>query len=55
MKAAVSAKFAEGRTAFDAEAFLVFDDAAGPAGDLGDKIGAEAMQDLIERALHRGQ
>ena len=31
------------------------DDAPRAAGDFGDKIGAEAVQDLVERALHRRQ
>ena len=34
---------------------MALDDAPRTAGDFGDKIGAEAMQDLIERALHRRQ
>ena len=36
-------------------ALAAFHDAPGAAGDLGDKIGAEAVQDLVERALHRRQ
>jgi len=41
--------------ALDAEAVPAPHDAPGAAGDLGDCLGAEAMQDLIERALHGGQ
>ena len=43
------------RAGFDAEAVIARDDAPRAAGDLGDEIGAEAVQDLIERALHRRQ
>ena len=41
--------------ALDAEAVPAPHDAPGAAGDLGDCLGVEAMQDLIERALHGGQ
>ena len=45
-----------GGTGLDAErGQLALDDAARAAGDLGDKIGAEAVQYLVERALHRRQ
>ena len=37
------------------EAVALRRDDAAAAGDLGDKIGAETMQDLVERALHRRQ
>ena len=55
MKAAVSAKFAEAGTGLDAQAIVAPHDAPRAPGDLGDEIGAEAVQDLIERALHRRQ
>ena len=48
-------KIRRGRTGLDAEAVVALDDAPRAAGDLGDEIGAEAVQDLIERALHRRQ
>ena len=43
------------RTGLDAQAIVALDDAPRTAGDLGDEIGAEAVQDLIERALDRRQ
>jgi hypothetical protein len=43
------------RTGHDAQAVVALDDAAGAAGDLGDKICAETVQYLVERALHRRQ
>ena len=43
------------RTALDAEPVAAFHRCAGAAGDLGDKIGAEAVQYLVKRALHRRQ
>ena len=58
IKAAVSAKFAEaGRLSTQRRSppSPVRDDAPRAAGDLGDEIGAEAVQDLVERALHRRQ
>jgi hypothetical protein len=48
-------KVGRGGPAFDAQAVAAFDDAARAAGDLGDQIGAEAVKNLIERALHRRQ
>ncbi len=44
-----------GGTGLDAETVAAPDDAARAAGDLGDEVGAEAVQDLVERALHRRQ
>ena len=44
-----------GRTGLDTEAVAAPDDAPRTAGDLGDEIGAETMQDLVEGALHRRQ
>jgi hypothetical protein len=44
-----------GVSAFDAQSVAALDDAARAAGDFGDQVGAEAVQDLIERALHRRQ
>ena len=55
MKAAVSAKLAEAGRVSTQKRSSALDDAARAAGDFGDKIGAEAVQDLIERALHRRQ
>jgi hypothetical protein len=43
------------RAGLDAEALVAADNAARAAGHFGDKIGAEAVQDLIERAIHRRQ
>ena len=43
------------RPGLDAEPVIAFHDAARAAGDLGDHLGAEAVQDLVERALHRRQ
>ena len=48
-------KIRRSRTGLDAEAVIAADDAARAAGDFGDEIGAKAVQDLIERALHRRQ
>ena len=48
-------KIRRSRTGLDAEAIIALDDAPGAAGDFGDKIGAEAVQYLVERALHRRQ
>ena len=45
----------ECRTALDAEPVAAFHDPPGAASDLGNKIGAEAVQDLVEGALHRRQ
>ena len=42
-------------TGLDAQAIVALDDAPRAPGDLGDEIGAEAVQDLIERALDRRQ
>jgi hypothetical protein len=44
-----------GGAGLDAEAVMAPDDAPGAAGDFGDEVRAEAVQDLIERALHRRQ
>jgi hypothetical protein len=46
-------KIRRGGTGLDAEAVATTHDAFGPAGHLGHELGAEAMEDLIERALHR--
>ena len=48
-------KIRRGRPGLDAEAVATTHDAFGPAGHLGDELGTEAVQDLIERALHRRQ
>ena len=45
-------KIRRSRAGFDTETVMALDDAPRTAGNLGDKIGAETMQDLIERALH---
>ena len=48
-------KIGRGGAGLDAETVGAFDDAPRAAGDLGDKVGAEAMQYLIEGTLHRRQ
>ena len=48
-------KIRRSRAGLDAQAVMALDDAPRAAGDLGDQIGAEAVQDLVERALHRRQ
>ena len=59
MKAAVSARLAEAGTVAQRQALAgrIGDpqDPARAAGDLGDGLVAEAMQDLVERRLHRRQ
>jgi hypothetical protein len=42
-------------TGLDAETVAAFDDTPRAPGHFGDKVFAETMQDLIERALHRRQ
>src|SRR5262249_46611539 len=44
-----------GRAVLNAETIATADNTLRSAGDFGDKIGAEAVQDLIKRALHRRQ
>ena len=48
-------KIRRSRAGFDTEPVVAPDDAPRTSGDFGDEIGAEAVQDLIERALHRRQ
>src|SRR6201996_398231 len=46
-------KVGRSRTGFDTKAVIALDDAVRPAGDLGDEIGAKAVQDLIESTVDR--
>ena len=48
-------KIRRSRTGFDTEAIVAPHDAPGAAGDFGDQVGAEAVQQLVKRALHRRQ
>ena len=48
-------KIRRGGAGLDAKTIMALDDAPRTPGDLGDEIGAEAVQDLVERALHRRQ
>ena len=48
-------KIRRSRPGLDAEPVAAADDAARAAGHFGDELGAEAVQDLVEGALHRRQ
>ena len=48
-------KIRRSRAGFDTQSVMAAHDAARTSGNFGDEIGAEAVQDLIERALYRRQ